>query len=155
MRIIKIHLLIVYFFFEFRLLLQKLTSHVCNLLVNTTRRYYENKPTPTVNLPTIVRVRSKTEPKNVNKSNKMNRQRIGGITLDYFMVLVCVVVIGIPVLAYAIWKCPHVNRPIFACYRLMISERTATQGKQTVSGDNQQREPLAVKLTGWNKEEQV
>ena len=121
---------------------------------NTTRRYHKNKPTPTVNLPTIVRERLKTETKNVNKVNKMNRQYIGGITLDNFIVLVCVVVIGVPVLAYAIWKCSGVNRPTFAGYRLMIYERTAAQGKQTVCRDNQQRDPLAVKLTVWNQEEQ-
>ena len=120
---------------------------------NTTR-YHENKPTPTVNHPPSIRAQAKTK-SNLNESKKLNRQYIIGISLDHFIVLVCVVVIGVPALVYAFWKCPRVNGPTFAGYRLMIVQGTAIQTEQAISGDDRQREPVAIRLTQRNQGEQV
>jgi hypothetical protein len=125
-------------------------THVCNLSANTTERSHHG---PTVNRPSLKRVPSKTGPKNFDRT-ETSRQYIGGIILDYFIVLVCVVVIGVPALAYIVWKFTRVQGPTFAGYRLLVNKTTATQAEQTFSGHDQ-RQAVAVQLIVLNPGEQV
>ncbi|CAB4008021.1 Hypothetical predicted protein [Paramuricea clavata] len=104
-----------------------------SITATSTPSHHEKKPTPTTKHP-----------------SKHLRQRIGGIILDHFIVLVCVVVLGTLAVAYIVWKCVHPERwPTYtvAAYYLRIgTENTAVQSENTTNGRDKRQSPGAIQL---------